>query len=168
MFRTLVRLVGGSLLFYAFFTLHVAVPSAVHAASTEPVTIESARALDVLQAIQSEKGKVVLVNFFASWCPPCKEEIPDLIALKKTLPESKVTFLGVSLDEKRADLEAMTKEFPFNYRVLHASMDVASTFNIGGIPRLLIYDKSGKLVVDHVGLAPKDAIEATLKELMDE
>ena len=132
------------------------------------VAIEDASALDVIQAIGAEKGKVVLVNFFASWCPPCVEEIPTLIKLRNELSTDKVVFLGVSMDENRNDLQDMVNNTPFNYRILHGNADVASTFNISGIPRLLIYDKQGKLAVDHTGFAPDDALGSTLKDLMEQ
>lgn len=127
--------------------------------------VPEAAAADLLKMIRAERGKVVVVNFFASWCPPCKEEIPDLIELRSKVAAEHMTLLGISVDEDPKQLEAMVDSIPFNYPVYRGVKDLPEVFAISSIPRLLIYDKSGKLVIDHVGLADPSALAAKIDEL---
>ncbi len=139
--------------------------SAAPAAQTKTGSVPQIGAVDLLKLIQSERGKVVVVNFFASWCPPCKVEIPELIALRESMPEADVAILGVSVDEQASELEAMVRETPFNYPVYHGVGDLPDFFKIEQIPRLLIYAPSGALKVNHIGLADPDALVEKIQEL---
>ena len=116
---------------------------------------------DLLKIVSQAKGKVVIVNFFATWCPPCIEEIPGLIRIRTQYPADKVELLGVSVDENRSQLTEFMGRTPFNYPVFQARDELVRFFGISSIPRLLIYDTSGKLVIDNVGLVePEDIARA--------
>jgi len=135
-------------------------------AEKEPLNaVEEISASDLLTKIRAERGKVVVVNFFASWCPPCKVEIPELISLRKEVSEEHMVLLGVSVDENPSELHAMVARAGFNYPVFRAKQDLPSVFNISSIPRLLIYDTRGALVVDHVGVADMASLSAKVDEL---
>lgn len=135
-------------------------------AEKEPLNaVEEISASDLLTKIRAERGKVVVVNFFASWCPPCKVEIPELISLRKEVSEEHMVLLGVSVDENPLELHAMVAGAGFNYPVFRAKQDLPSVFNISSIPRLLIYDTKGTLVVDHVGVADMALLSAKVDEL---
>ncbi len=122
-------------------------------------------AADLLGMIRAERGKVVVVNFFASWCPPCREEIPDLIALRDSVSKEDVTLVGVSVDEDPGQLGTMLQHVAFNYPVYRGVGDLPGVFAISSIPRLLIYDPKGTLVIDHVGIADPAALAAKIEEL---
>lgn len=149
-------------LFLCFYVT-AQIPGAALAAVPE-VTKEIVAA-DLLKMIRAERGKVVVVNFFASWCPPCKEEIPDLIALRNSMKAEDLTLIGVSVDEDPRQLEAMRERFAFTYPVFRAGGDLPAVFAISSIPRLLIYDTKGTLVIDHIGIADPDALTAKINEL---
>ncbi|GFM38386.1 TlpA family protein disulfide reductase [Desulfovibrio psychrotolerans] len=135
-------------------------------AEKEAVTaVEEISATDLLTKIRAERGKVVVVNFFASWCPPCKVEVPELIRLRNEVSEEHMVLLGVSVDENPSELQAMVARAGFNYPVFRAKQDLPPVFNISSIPRLLIYDTRGALVVDHVGVADQAALSAKVDEL---
>ena len=121
---------------------------------------------DLLKLVGESRGKVVVVNFFASWCPPCLEEIPGLIRLRGHYKPSQVEFIGVSVDESRDQLVALMGKTPFNYPVFHAREELSRFFGISSIPRLLVYDKAGKLVIDNVGLVEADELAKAIDTLL--
>lgn len=127
--------------------------------------------LDTMQYIKlvgAEKGKVVVVNFFASWCAPCREEIPDLIELRKEFSKSDMTLIGISVDESIPQLTQMMEDTNFNYPVYLADEELTASFGITGIPRLFVYDTQSKLKIDHVGIADSDALRDVVTKLMEQ
>lgn len=119
---------------------------------------------EVIKLINSGKGKVTVVNFWASWCPPCREEMPDLKKTRAAYSDDELLLLGVSVDENAAAADKAVKEFELNYPVVRAERDVYETFAIQSIPRLLVYNTKGELIVDHVGPVTFE----DLKKLIDE
>lgn len=113
---------------------------------------------ELLRRVTAAKGKVVIVNFFASWCPPCLEEIPGLINVRARYPEDKVALYGISLDENPRQLAAFMSRTPFNYPVWKGKEELQRFFNVSSIPQLLVYDRQGKLVANHVGLVEADEL----------
>ena len=87
--------------------------------------ISSEKVLDIVKA---NKGKLVFINFFATWCPPCREEIPELISIRKAYPADKVVIVGISLDSDRGKLESFAEAMNFNYPVYLAEPDVPARF----------------------------------------
>lgn len=103
--------------------------------------------------LSSLKGKVVMVNFWATWCPPCKEEIPSMMKLNKSMEGKPFQMLAVSIDEGgKADVE---KYFKSSGNSLPACLDsdgaVSKSYGITGVPETFIVDKSGKIQKKIVG-----------------
>jgi cytochrome c biogenesis protein CcmG/thiol:disulfide interchange protein DsbE len=101
------------------------------------------------------RGKVVLINFWATWCGPCREEIPMLIALQKQY-EGRLVILGLSVDDPgphTADIvQAFAKKAGINYSVGLAPEEVQQTFGgISSVPTTFVVDTSGRLVQRHRG-----------------
>lgn len=95
------------------------------------------------------RGKVVLLEFWATWCPPCQATVPDLIALQKKYKGKGFSVLGVSVDDeganRRAAVSAFSKQFNINYPVLLGSDAVEHAYEIWSIPRSFLIDKSGEI-----------------------
>jgi thiol-disulfide isomerase/thioredoxin len=121
---------------------------------------------DIVKIVSQAKGKVVVVNFWASWCPPCRQEIPDFIAVRKRIPEDKMLLIGVSIDQDPAMFSTFSAKAGFNYPVYLAKGDVASTFSIRAIPRTMIYSPKGELAVSHDGYLSGEDLEAAVKKLL--
>src|SRR5262245_20382309 len=107
--------------------------------------------------------KVVLVNFWATWCPPCRREIPELTALKKQFEGKGVEIVGLTVEEpdKQSVVEVFAQQYSINYSLGFAPMEVFTLFNRangnhpgGSIPQTFIFDKNGKLVDSVRGLRP--------------
>ncbi len=97
------------------------------------------------------KGKVVLVNFWATWCPPCRKEMPDLDALQ-TRFKDRLVILGIS-DEKGETVDAYLKAHPVGYPVLlDPGRTVNDRYKVDGIPKNLVYDRQGRLVAQSIDM----------------
>jgi len=105
-------------------------------------------------------GKVVVMDIWATWCPPCRLEIPYLIDLQDKFKEKPVAILGVSLDKSKSDVTAFAKQQKINYTIaLDPGADkLASLYKVGGIPTTYIIDKHGVIRYVHSGF-PRDKAE---------
>lgn len=114
----------------------------------------------------ASRGAVAVVNYWATWCGPCREEVPQLMGLRAQYPESQVEFLGVSLDEDQRSLDAFLRKLPLNYPVGRGGEEVARMFRVATIPKLLVYDRAGKLVHVREGLTPGDEVRRMVDALL--
>jgi alkyl hydroperoxide reductase subunit AhpC len=106
------------------------------------------------------KGKVVLLNFWATWCGPCKMEIPDLIALQNKYGQKGFAVIGISDDDEAKKVQDFMKSNGINYPVAMATQDIKNQF--GGIPALpvsILIDKDGKIVTSMEGIDPSKSVE---------
>lgn len=109
------------------------------------------------QLKQEYKGKILIVNFFASWCPPCRGETPDFVKAYEKYKDKNFVIVGLSVDKNLADAEKYVKDFGVPYPVYRADNDLGNEFNIQTIPTSMIYKPDGKLFDIVVGpLTPKE------------
>ncbi len=110
------------------------------------------------------RGKVVLLNFWATWCAPCAAEIPWFIEFQNTYESSGLTTLGVSLDEDGwIAVKPYIDAHKIDYRVMVGNDDVAQLYGAGSLPTTFIIDKSGRIAATHIGLCSKSEYEADIK-----
>lgn len=114
------------------------------------------------------KGKVVILDFWATWCPPCRAEIPGLIDLQKAYGKQGLMVVGVSVDQGGTDvIKPFVEKFGMNYPVLVADDKVQQAFGgFDAIPVTLVIDRQGRIVKRHLGLTEKDEFEAEIKPLL--
>ncbi len=116
------------------------------------------------------KGKVVLLNFWATWCPPCRDEMPSMMKLNSLMAGKPFQIVAVSIDEGgKKDIEAFFKESGFSLPTyLDESGASSKSYGITGVPESFIIDKQGVLVKKIIGGAAWDSPEvvAYLEELM--
>lgn len=111
-------------------------------------------------------GKTLIVNFFASWCPPCRGETPDFVAAYEKYKGENFVIVGISVDKSVAEAEGFVKEFNVTYPVYHADNALGIEMNIGTIPTSFIYKPDGKLfdmVVGPLTAKELDIIAASFK-----
>jgi cytochrome c biogenesis protein CcmG/thiol:disulfide interchange protein DsbE len=113
-------------------------------------------------------GKVVVVNFWATWCGPCRIEIPDFIEVYKNYKGRGVEIIGVSLDrEEWEKVTPFVKKNNINYPIVMGNGEIARKFsNFNAIPTTFIIDKKGTIVDEHTGILTKAQLEAKLKPLL--
>ncbi len=97
-------------------------------------------------------GKVLLVDFWASWCGPCRKALPVLSDLHKEYGPKGVVFIAISLDEDKKDMDAYLKKSPIPFTVVRDPKGkLATKLSIEGIPTSLLVGKNGKVHAVHVG-----------------
>ena len=134
------------------------------------VAVQAQTSLDdqVKPIVASFKGKVILLNFWATWCPPCREEIPALVELQQQYGDQLVV-LGVSIDDTDAKLKPYATKMHMNYPVLVGKdrQDVQDAYGpLFGIPVSVFVDRDGRIWKRHSGAANKDQFEREIKALL--
>jgi cytochrome c biogenesis protein CcmG/thiol:disulfide interchange protein DsbE len=113
------------------------------------------------------KGKVIILDFFATWCPPCKQEVPDFIELQKQYGDKGFTMIGVFVQSRMSDMQAFVRDFGINYPVLIDDGYAAAVYGpIRSIPTTFIIDQNFKVVKKYIGFKPKEVFEADIKALL--
>jgi thiol-disulfide isomerase/thioredoxin len=112
------------------------------------------------------RGKVVIVNFWATWCPPCRAEIPDLIALQDKYRDT-LQIIGVSQDELPAkEVRRFAVDHHMNYPVVMSTQEIERSFpGIAALPTSFILDREGRLVQKHVGMLNPAVTELETRSL---
>ncbi|EPZ15264.1 hypothetical protein M622_03820 [Thauera terpenica 58Eu] len=123
-----------------------------------------------LQALEQWRGKVIVANFWATWCPPCRKEIPDFAAASQSLAGEPVQFIGLSIDS--ADkVRAFRDEFKVPYPLLIAGPEVltlAAGFGneARALPFTLIIDRDGKVRHIKLGTLKREELEGKIRALL--
>jgi cytochrome c biogenesis protein CcmG/thiol:disulfide interchange protein DsbE len=120
-------------------------------------------------ALSSLKGKVVLLDFWATWCGPCKIEIPWFIEFQQKYGKQGLQVVGVSIDDTLEKLKPYASQMKMNYLVLQGLDQDAMQDAYGplfGIPVTVVISREGKVCKKHVGLSSKDAFEQEIKSLL--
>jgi thiol-disulfide isomerase/thioredoxin len=129
-------------------------------------TLKDMNGVDV--DLASFKGRVVLINFWATWCGPCRAEIPSLVELQNEYRDH-LTILGVSIDDPAEKLKPYAAEFKMNYPVLvgNGHQDMQDAFGpLLGIPVTVIVGRDGRIAKKHSGIATKEQFEREIKALL--
>jgi peroxiredoxin len=114
------------------------------------------------------RGKVVLLDFWATWCGPCKIEIPWFIEFERKNKDKGFAVIGVSMDEEGwTVVKPFIADLAINYRILQGDDQTATLFGgVDSLPTTFLIDRDGKIASVHVGLAGKDAFENGIKQLL--
>ena len=115
-------------------------------------------------------NKIVLLNFFATWCPPCKAEIPNLIQLQNDYKNDFV-IVSILLEDMKTheELQKFITTFNINYPITNASENFDLAKSLGGIksiPTMFLVDKDGNVFQKYVGLVPSEMMEIDIKKVL--
>jgi thiol-disulfide isomerase/thioredoxin len=115
------------------------------------------------------KGKVVLLDFWATWCAGCKVEIPWFIEFDKAYRSKGLAAIGVSMDDEGwKTIEPYLKKNPISYTIVAGNFDTAAPYSITALPVTVLIDRAGRVAAQHVGVVDKKSFEAELKQLLAE
>lgn len=116
------------------------------------------------KSIKDLKGKIVILDFWATWCPPCRAEIPHFVELSKEFADKDFVMLGVSVDQGKEVVEKFVKSYKMNYLQVVVKPDVIAAYGVKPIPTTFVLNKEGKIVNRFVGYRDKDVFENELKK----
>lgn len=120
--------------------------------------------------LKDNPNKLVLLNFFATWCPPCKAEIPNLIQLQNEY-KNDLVIVSILLEDMKTDeeLQKFIKNFDINYTVTNSFENFDLAKSLGGIksiPTMFLVDKDGNIFQKYVGLVPSEMMEIDIKKVL--
>ena len=123
--------------------------------------------------LADQKGKVLLINFWATWCAPCKKEMPDLSLINSELKDKDFKMYGINVFFKGSPtIESVLQQIPVSYPILDGNDEVVAAFEkamgskMEGVPTTLIIDKNGKIVDTMVGMRDKDTFMSSIKKYL--
>jgi thiol-disulfide isomerase/thioredoxin len=115
--------------------------------------------------VEDYKGKVLVVDFWATWCPPCKMEIPELIEISDEYKDKGVVLVGITGDDDAENcVPGFAKKSGLNYRNFMMTDAINKEYNITGWPTKVIYDADGKEVFRKTGFMTKDQLVAEIEK----
>lgn len=119
--------------------------------------------------LKDYKGNVVYLDFWASWCVPCKKSFPWMEQIQKKYKDRGLRIIAVNLDENPADADTFLRKFPSSFTVIRDPKgELAERYQVKGMPTALLYDVSGNLVGRHIGFrnAEKPDYEDAIVQLL--
>jgi len=114
------------------------------------------------------RGRVVLLNFWATWCIPCRSEIPALSAIEKDLGARGLSVIGVSYDDTADLVQQFQKDIPQSYQIVLGGREVGSQLPASPLPTTYIIDRQGRIRDKMIGERTREVFEASIKPLLDE
>ncbi|MCF6149786.1 MAG: TlpA family protein disulfide reductase [Candidatus Kuenenia sp.] len=121
---------------------------------------------DLNKIVSGNKGKVVLVNFWATWCPYCRKELPGFNSLQEKY-NGKVEIIGIAFDENGEQVvPPFLKKWNVMYTNYLAGEDLSSEFSLLGFPTTIVYDTNGNEVNKHIGYVSEQVFENDIKKLL--
>jgi peroxiredoxin len=120
-------------------------------------------------ALSNYKGKVVLLDFWATWCPPCRKEIPGFIELYNSYRSRGLEVIGVSMDESKSDIKKFARRLGINYPVLLGAgrNDLEPAFGELPLPTAFVIARDGRICAQHDGLTAKEQFEKEIVSLLE-
>lgn len=117
------------------------------------------------------RGKVVLVDFWGTYCPPCMEAIPSLVQLRNQLKPSGFEIIGVACDlgpEGKKLIAEAVRKMRISYPIVRVDDKTAQEYGVDGLPALFLIDRQGNLLDSYVGATDHDALEARIRGLVED
>ena len=117
--------------------------------------------------LSSYRGKVVLLDFWATWCVPCREETPHLVELQQKYRDSGLQIIGVSMDDSPDPVRRFYREFHMNYPVVMGNAQTGELYGgVLGLPIAFYVGRDGKIEAKRIGAQSASAIEDEIKKLL--
>ncbi len=166
--KTLRKSLIGIVLVFISFSLFSACQSKADSSSAPDFTLLNLNGDRI--SLADFKGKVVLINFFATYCPPCRMEIPDFVELARRYGREGFAIIGISVDQNpRKVLPYFIQALKINYPVLLATQKVLRDYgNIYALPATFLLNRDHEIVKSYTGMITRAEIEPIIKRLLAE
>ncbi len=117
--------------------------------------------------LQDYRGKVVLLDFWATWCGPCRIEIPEFVELQKRYRDQGFSVIGISMDDTVDPVKEFYQQYKMDYPVAMGDAKLAELYGgVLGLPTTMVIGRDGRIYAKHVGLTDVSVFEAEIKELL--
>lgn len=117
--------------------------------------------------LSSYRGKVVLLDFWATWCVPCREEIPHFVELQQRYGGAGLQIIGVSMDDSTDPVRTFYQQFHMNYPVVMGTADVGAAYGgVLGLPIAFLIDREGRIYAKHIGATDAAVFEKDITSLL--
>jgi cytochrome c biogenesis protein CcmG, thiol:disulfide interchange protein DsbE len=114
------------------------------------------------------KGKVILINFWATWCTPCQTEMPRFVAFQRELGPKGLQVIGISMDDDVAPVRAFTAKLKPNYPIAMGTTKLAESYGgVLGLPITLLIDRQGNIAKRYEGAVDLDAMKNDIQKLLN-
>ena len=158
-------------LMVVYLVLPAKVPAAITAADSRKIapdfTLTDAEGTAV--KLSDQKGRIVLLDFWATWCHGCKIEIPWYVEFQNKYKDSGLVVIGVSMDDDGwKSVKPFLAENKLNYRVVIGDAALGKLYNVDSMPVTLLIDRDGKIADSHSGMVDKDAFENEIRSLLQD
>ena len=118
-------------------------------------------------SLSSYRGNVVLLDFWATWCAPCREETPHLVELQQKYGDQGLQIIGVSMDDSPDPVGPFYREFHMNYPVVMGTAHTGELYGgVLGLPIAFLIDREGRIYRKHLGATDVQELETEVKELL--
>lgn len=107
--------------------------------------------------------KVLILNFWATWCPPCREEIPDFVEVYNEYESKDVQFIGVS-NEDISTLKSFVEDYDVSYPILIDDANIMGKWGISAIPTTFVFDKNGQIIFKNVGMMTGEQLKNIIED----
>lgn len=105
-------------------------------------------------SLSEQNGNIVVLEFWATWCSPCKDSIPELASLHEKYKDKGVVILGLSVDDNASPLKPFREEHNIPYTILFDDKDISRLYKIQSIPATFVIDRKGRIISKHSGYSP--------------
>ncbi len=146
------------------------VSNVINLKTTDDETIKLTATTDGI-IFNGYEGKVVLLDFFATWCPPCRAEIPHLVDIQNSLKDN-VQIIGILMEESKSndEINDFIHTYNINFPITNSRENFILSDALGGIkslPTMVMYDGNGDYFTHYVGAAPQEMIEADIQKALE-
>lgn len=161
----LIALGAGVAIYSKRHTSRTASPSAASHPLAPDFTLPQPDGQDL--RLSSYRGKVVLLDFWATWCYPCREEIPHLVELQQKYGDRGLQIIGVSLDDSAEPVGPFYQQFHMNYPVAMGTAKTGELYGgLLGLPVTFLIDRDGHIFAKHIGATDAAVFEREIKKLL--
>ena len=148
--------------------LALTLPSSVAFGQDKAPQLKPVHTYELLDELAANHGKVILVNFFAAFCGPCRKEIPELMKMRTEIPEEDLLIIGIAIDQNIREADSFVKSMGMMgaYPVYYGGEELARAYRIDAIPFNVIYNRDGHIEASEAGYVPGPEMKKFLMSLI--